>query len=178
MAKAAEPKDAARKVPAMRGVVATTTVCALVAAGGQGLTWLAYALRWQRWIPWQPVAGIVLAVVAIVAFGGYYRASRRARVAIAASFFLTFFVCLSYVLTLPPFVTAAQAEGARELFTDFRNMVIVIVGFYFGTEAAISVTKVLGIALAGRGATTTTATSEAIQRADRDFPQPDLPGPR
>lgn len=158
------------KPTTMRGVVATTTVCALLAAGGHGVIWLAYAFRWQTWVPWQPITGIVLVVVAIVAFGGYYLSSRRTRVAIAASFILMFFVCLSYVLTLPPFVTATQAEGARELFADFRNMVVVILGFYFGSEAAISITKILGIALSKRGDST-----QDIQRADRDYAQPEKP---
>jgi hypothetical protein len=71
----------------------TTAICAVFAAAGHGMLWLAYSNEWNSRedvdMPWQPVAGISIVVVAVVAFGGFYVASRRARVAIAASFLLT-----------------------------------------------------------------------------------------
>lgn len=144
-------------------ILPITVVCAGVAALGHGVLWLAYALEWTSDVPWQPVAGITLSVVAIVAFGGYYVASRRARVGIAASFLLTFLVALTFVLTIREL--GDISDNAQALFDDFRNVVMLIVGFYFGSEAALGVAKVLG---ASRGA----GDMAEIQQADRDLVSP------
>ena len=142
-------------------IVWTTVICALFASLGHGVLWWAYATGRSSDVPWQPVTGIALVIVEIASFGGFYLASRRARVAIASSFLLTFLVSLSYVLTLQGLAEATQVEGAKDLFDDFRNIVTVIIGFYFGTEAAISVSKVIGVSRSG--------TATDIRRADRDL---------
>src|SRR5206468_1030161 len=137
--------------------------------------WLASSLGWsipaQRpdgsqttAVPWQPVIGIALVIVAITAFGGFFIASRRARVAISASFLLTFLVALSYVLTLQGLAQATQGD-AKDLFHDFRTVVIVIIGFYFGTETLVADAKIIGAAL-------TTNDPKLVQRADRDLAPP------
>ncbi len=113
------------------------------------------------------VTGISLSGVATTAFGGFYIASRRAR-ATAASFLLTFLVTLPFVLTIE--ALAGRTTGsASALFDDFRNIVGLIVAFYFASEAAVSGLKVF---LAGREG----ANLGAIQRADRDLaPPPSAP---
>jgi hypothetical protein len=156
---------------AIAPVIWTTLICALIAGGGHAVLWLSRSLGWTvpssegAVIPWQPVTGIVLVLVAIIAFGGFYIAARRARVAISASFLLTFLVALSYVLTLQGLAEATQAGGAKEIFNDFRTVVIVIIGFYFGTEALVSAAKIIGAAL-------THNDPKIIQRADRDLGPP------
>jgi hypothetical protein len=156
---------------AIAPVIWTTLICALIAGGGHVVLWLSRSLGWTvpssegAVIPWQPVTGIVLVLVAITAFGGFYIAARRARVAISASFLLTFLVALSYVLTLQGLAEATQAGGAKEIFNDFRTVVIVIIGFYFGTEALVSAAKIIGAAL-------THNDPKIIQRADRDLGPP------
>ena len=147
-----------------RGPILTTTlVCALSAALGHGTLWLSYAMGWGRYVPWQPVAGISLSVVSIAAFGGFYLASRRARIAIASSFLLTFLVALTFVLTIREL--GDVSDSAQALFDEFRNVVMLIVGFYFGSEAAVSVAKVFGVS---RGPGTTAD----VQTADRDLVSP------
>lgn len=156
---------------AIAPVIWTTVICAVIAGGGHAILWLSRSLGWTvpspegDTVPWQPVTGIVLVLIAIVAFGGFYIAARRARVAIAASFLLTFLVALSYVLTLQGLAQATQTGGAKELFNDFRTVVIVIIGFYFGTEALVSAAKIIGAAL-------THNDPKLIQRADRDLGPP------
>jgi len=129
------------------------------------MLWLAYSNEWNSRedvdVPWQPVAGISIVVVAVVAFGGFYVASRRARVAIAASFLLTFLVTLTYAISLEGLAGATRGD-ARELIDDFRYIVTLIVGFYFGTEAAVSIAKI-------RQVSTTDATTSDVQSADRDL---------
>ena len=156
---------------AIAPVIWTTLICALIAGGGHAVLWLSRSIGWTvpssegAVIPWQPVTGIVLVLVAITAFGGFYIAARRARVAISASFLLAFLVALSYVLTLQGLAEATQAGGAKEIFNDFRTVVIVIIGFYFGTEALVSAAKIIGAAL-------THNDPKIIQRADRDLAPP------
>ena len=120
----------------------------VVAALLFGTAWLASR---DKALAWQPVVGLSLSVVAVAAFGGFYLASRRSRVGFAASFVLTFLVLLSYMLTLEGLAAAtgsqegelsAATEGVRELLTDFRGSVALIVGFYFGTDAAVSAVKI------------------------------------
>jgi hypothetical protein len=127
-------------------------------------------------LAWQPIVGLSLSVVAVAAFGGFYLASRRARVGFAASFILTFLVLLSYMLTLDGLAAvadggssglgddefAAAAGAIRDLLTDFRGSVALIVGFYFGTDAAVSVVKILR----------THADGNEIARLDRDLAVP------
>lgn len=182
--KAAEGGDGGSAVPeperdtiAIAPIIWTTAICAVIAAGGHATLWIASSLGWTvpietpdgargAAVPWQPVTGIVLVLVAVVAFGGYFIASRRARVAIAASFLLTFLVALSYVLTLQGLAAATQTGGAKDLFHDFRTVIIVIIGFYFGTEALVAGAKIIGAAI-------TRNDPKMVQRADRDLaPRP------
>lgn len=161
---------------AIAPIILTTVICALIAAAGHAVLWIADSQGWTvpietsdgtrgAAIPWQPVTGIVLVVIAIVAFGGFFIASRRARVAISASFLLTFLVSLTYILTVQGLAQATQAGGAKDLFDDFRTVIIVIIGFYFGTEALVSGAKIIGAALTRNDPT-------LIQRADRDLAPP------
>jgi hypothetical protein len=171
------PPEPARDTIAIAPIIWTTAICAVIAAGGHAVLWIASSQGWTvpietpegargAAVPWQPVTGIVLVVVAIVAFGGFFIAARRARVAISASFLLTFLVALSYVLTLQGLAAATQTGGAKDLFNDFRTVIIVIIGFYFGTEALIAGAKIIGAAL-------THNDPKTIQRADRDLaPKP------
>lgn len=165
--------DATSDEIAIRPLLWTTGICFALAAAGHGLLWAAYALDWNspdnQNVPWQPVAGISLSGVAIVAFGGFYVASRRARIAIAASFLLTFLVTLPFVLTID--ALALRTTGAaKELFDDFRNIVGLIVGFYFASEATVSGLKVFR-------AGGSDANLADIQRADRDLAPPATKSP-
>lgn len=144
-------------------ILVTTIVTAFAAAMGHGILWLSYAFKWGEDIPWQPVAAISLSIVAVVAFGGFYLASRRARIAVASSFLLTFLVMLTYMLTIDEL--SDLSPNAQALFDDFRNVVLLIVGFYFGTDAAVGVVKVLR----------TPPESGAVQAADRDLVSPAPP---
>jgi hypothetical protein len=171
------PAEPERDSIAIAPIIWTTAICAVIAAAGHATLWVASSRGWTvpvetpdgsrgAAVPWQPVTGIVLVVVAIVAFGGFFIAARRARVAIMASFLLTFLVALSYVLTLQGLAQATQIGGAKDLFSDFRTVVIVIIGFYFGTEALVSGAKIIGTAL-------TKNDPAQIRRADRDLaPKP------
>ena len=163
-----EPRPSKKRASRRRDrgpIVVTTAICAVFAAAGHGMLWLAYSNEWNSRedvdVPWQPVAGISIVVVAVVAFGGFYVASRRARVAIAASFLLTFLVTLTYAISLEDLAGATRGD-ARELIDDFRYIVTLIVGFYFGTEAAVSIAKI-------RQVSTTDATTSDVQSADRDL---------
>jgi hypothetical protein len=149
-----------------RAVLLTTAVCATVGVAGHGLLWAASANGWMKsgTVPWQPVTGIVLVVIAVVAFGGFYIASQRARIAIASSFLLTFLVALTYVLTIERFAKATLGQ-AKVIFDEFRNTVAVIIGFYFGSEAAVSVTKIIAASRAP-------ASAADVRDADRDLANP------
>ena len=152
---------------ARKPVIWTTIICVALAVAGHAVIWAAYALEWNKRgdvnVPWHPVVGISLSGVATVAFGGFYISSRRARVAIAASFLLTFLLALPFVVTIEDFALLTRG-AAKELFDDFRNIVGLIVGFYFASEAAVSGLKVLRA-----GGDTKLAD---IQSADRDLAPP------
>jgi hypothetical protein len=166
-----------RDTIAIAPIIWTTAICAVIAAGGHAVLWIASSIGWTvpvetpegargAAVPWQPVIGMVLVLVAIVAFGGYFIAARRARVAISASFLLTFLVALSYILTLQGLASATQTGGAKDMFNDFRTVVIVIIGFYFGTEALVAGAKIIGAAI-------TRNDPKIVQRMDRDLaPRP------
>jgi hypothetical protein len=96
-----------------------------------------------------------------VAFGGFYAASKRARIAIASSFLLTFLTMLTFVLTIGEFALATRGAG-EALVSDFRAVVITVVGSYFGSEAVVSAVKIVNVRRAG-------ATPAEIRRADRDL---------
>jgi hypothetical protein len=123
---------------------------------------------------WQPVVGFTVSVVAVASFGGYYLASRRSRVGFAACFVLMFLVLLSFMLTLDGLArivsgtdTGTQAQAAakvvQDLLSDFRGSVALIVGFYFGSDAAVSVVKIFRTSGGDAG---------EIARLDRDLAVP------
>ena len=140
----------------VRRILKTTTWCAIAAASGHILIWLGYVLRVRNgpdatnWIPWEPVVGVSLALIATISFGGFYAGARRARVAIASSFLLTFLVLLTYELTLVELSLKSGGPevsgGVADFLNDLRGSVGIIIGFYFGSEAAISVAKTIGVA--------------------------------
>ena len=145
----------------------TVSVCAIAGAAGHAMLWISYANDWGRVVPWEPVAGISMVVIAIVSYGGFYVASRRARIAIASSFLLTFLVMLTYVLTIRALAVATQDYG-NEIFDDFRWIVQAVIYSYFGSEAIVATTKVIA------AKKTATKTSE-IQRSDADLVLPERP---
>jgi hypothetical protein len=57
------------------------------------------------------VVGTTLGIVALFSFGMFYTAARRARVAITASFVLTFLTALTFVLTVPAFAGETIRNG-------------------------------------------------------------------
>lgn len=144
-----------------RPILWTTLGCLLFAVGGHAMLWVAYARHWGTKAPWQPIAGISIIGVAVIAFGGFYVASRRARVAIAASFLLSFLLMLTFAVTIDRFADGLS-ETATELLRDYRVVIQTIVGFYFSSEAVVSAAKVI--------ATSRTGTAAQIRRADRDLP--------
>lgn len=165
-----------------RPIIWTMVICVAAAVLGHALIYLGFAFEWTEEpdpdFAWQPVVGAVLAIVALTAFGGFYLASRRARIAITSAFLLTFLVSLTFVLTIEGLAENTQKAGVSDLFDDFRNIVTVIIGFYFGTEAAISVTKVIGMSVQNRGAGSDAARAGMaadIRRADRDLAPPTRP---
>lgn len=147
-------------------LIVTTSLCLLFAAGGHAVLWWAYARHANggsaQPVPWQSVVGISLTGVAVLAFGGFYLVSGLPRVAIAASFLLTFLVLLTYVLTIDQLAGSTQAEGARQLIGDFRWGVVTILGAYFGAEAVVGVSKVKAAAGAN-------ASAAEIRAADSDL---------
>ncbi|MFI9588503.1 hypothetical protein ACIHCQ_43560 [Streptomyces sp. NPDC052236] len=116
-----------------------------------------------NWLPWEPVIGAVISIVALAAFAGLYVASRRARIAVASSFLLTFLITFSYVLTVDDF---AESIKGNMLVDDFRNIVTIIVGFYFGSEAAVGVAKAIGTSRMP------SSTPQDVRKADRDLSTP------
>jgi hypothetical protein len=111
---------------------------------------------------WQPLVGIALSIVSLVAFGGFYLAARRFRVAITASFLLTFLIMMSFGLTLPEFARATQSEFMTRLQDNFFSVVVAVVGFYFGSEALVSIAKSVSVMKAPESA-------HQITRSDRDL---------
>ncbi|MDW8808396.1 hypothetical protein P1P68_27305 [Streptomyces scabiei] len=143
----------------------SAAICAVAAVGGH------VALVWSDTVPWRPVVGAVTAIVSLASFAGLYVASRRARIAIAVSFLLTFLIILSYILVVKDF--AATIKGSV-LVDDFRNIVTIIIGFFFGGETAVGVTKAYSTSRLS------SSSAQDVRRADRDFaapikktPQPD-----
>ncbi|GAA2719234.1 MULTISPECIES: hypothetical protein [Streptomyces] len=110
----------------------------------------------------KPVIGITLVVVAFTAFGGCYVASQRARVAIAASFLLTFLLSLSYAVTVVGFGQSISGD-AKDIFSDFRSAVTLIIGFYFGSEALVGAGRAIGVGL------TDGSRAQDVWRSDRDL---------
>ncbi|WP_158795151.1 hypothetical protein [Streptomyces sp. NRRL S-337] len=131
--------------------------CAVAAVAGH------LALFWSEGAGWRTVVGAVTVIVALASFAGLYVASQRARIAIASSFLLTFLVVFSYVLTVDKF--AALIKG-NMLVDDFRNIVTVIIGFFFGSEAAVAVTKTFSTSRLKE------STPQDVRRADRDLAVP------
>lgn len=144
-----------------RALVLTTLVCLAFAVGGHAVLWWAYADGNAR-VPWQPVVGIALAGVAVASFGGFYAASRRSRIGVAAGFLLTFLVLLTYALTIEALPGGDEAETAGKLLADFRWVVATVILSFFGTEGAVGVTKVRAVAR-------TAGTTAEVVRADRDL---------
>jgi hypothetical protein len=79
---------------------------------------------------------------------------------------LTFLVTLTYILTVTELADNAAREGAKDLFDDFRQITIVIIGFYFRSEAAIGVTKAI------MSASASPQQARQIRRSDRDLAPP------
>ncbi|MER5257973.1 hypothetical protein [Streptomyces sp. NPDC002855] len=145
----------------------TVIVCTIAGTAGHAMLWISYANDWSRAVPWQPVTGISLLVIAVVSYGGFYVASRRARIAIASSFLLTFLAVLTYVLTIRALADASQSYG-NETFDDFRWIVQTVIWAYFGSEAIVSTTKVIA-------AKRTATNPSEIQRSDADLVLPERP---
>jgi hypothetical protein len=117
----------------------------------------------SRWlVPWQPLVAIPLSVVPLLTFAGFYLAARRARVAIMASFLMTFLAMLPFALTIPELSEAATAQFAGDLVRQFTSVVGVVVAFYFGSEAVIT-----GIRLVTIGKNVEAASQ--LRLADRDL---------
>src|SRR5689334_14245168 len=111
---------------------------------------------------WQPLVGIALSVVSLCAFGGFYLASRRFRVAITASFLLTFLIMMSFGLTLPEFAKATDSDFMHQIEHNFFNVVVAVIGFYFGSESVVSIAKAVTVMKAPESA-------HEITRCDRDL---------
>lgn len=148
-------------------VFVTTVLCAIFAGAGHITLLVAAQGDDEIPFPWQPVVGASLALVATISFGGYFYASLRARVAIAASFVVTFLLILTYALTLTQLGEWQDESLADSMMTDFRVIVQTIIAFYFSTETLVTVTKIVKIP-ATEGAT-------AITRSDRDLPSGSKP---
>ena len=118
----------------------------------------------DRVVFWAPIFAIVVSVVGLVSFGGFYVASHRARVAITASVVTTFIVMLVFSLTITALNESANAKLAEALIADFRTIVIAVVGFYFGTETVVTVTKIVATRQADPGL------RQTLGRVDRDLP--------
>lgn len=79
-------------------------LCCLLALS---VSWLAGT---GRAVLWGPIVATSLGTVSVVSFGGYYLASRRARIAIAATWLLFFLSLLSFMLTLEVLVAAVDGD--------------------------------------------------------------------
>ncbi|CAM5788179.1 hypothetical protein [Cellulomonas persica] len=174
----------AAEVDNTRAVVVTTAVSAAVVVAAHGLLGLNHWLGTNDdldddlGLAWQPIVGVALSTVAIVSFGGFYVASRRARVAIGSSFVLTFLAMLPFALTIPALAPNAETAFAKALVDQFSATVGTVVAFYFGSEAVISGLKLWTISRNPEAA-------PEIKRADRDLathpaapepPEPDAAG--
>lgn len=142
----------------------TLIACTAAATLGHGLIWLSWAIDWTKYIPWQPVAGIALVITSLTSYAGFYVATRRARIAIASSFLVTFLVLLSYTVALQPLADVTQGN-AHEIVSDFRGIVKTVIAFYFGSEALVSTAKVIASRKTARDASD-------IKRSDADLVLP------
>jgi peptidoglycan/LPS O-acetylase OafA/YrhL len=146
-------------------VLWTTVIITGAAVLGNAVLWVGSVTdSTDKVVFWAPVFAIVVSVVGLVSFGGFYAAARRARVAITASVVTTFIVMMVFSLTISALNDSANAELAKSLIGDFRTIVITVVGFYFGTETVLTVTKIL----ATRGADP--GLRQTLGRVDRDLP--------
>jgi hypothetical protein len=145
--------------------LAAAAAAALVAGILCVVAWMSSS---GRQVAWEPVVGSSLTMVALASFGGYFLASRRARVGLASSFVLTFLLLFSFMLTLRALSTTTSGSQSADLLsgfvTDFRGHVALIVAFYFGTDAAVSAAKILK--------TPASEGSAEISRLDRDLAVP------
>lgn len=149
-----------------RPLLWTTLACAAIALLGNAILWWGTANgQIDKTIFWAPVFAIVTTLTAVVSFGGFYAASRRARVAIASSFVVTFFVVMVFSLTIAALNDSANADLAKQLVGDFRSIVLTVVGFYFGSETLITMVKTI----AARRATNDEM-RQTLGRIDRDLP--------
>ena len=148
-----------------RTVLVTTALCVVFGTAGHLLLLVGWVSRApgqaENAVPWQPVVGASLTAVALLSFGGFYYASLRARVAIMGSFILTFLLLFTYVLTVRELQPTVDQTLVESLIGDFRIIVQTVIGFYFGTETVLSLTKILRAPKED---------AAAIRRADRDLP--------
>lgn len=123
-----------------RALAGTILFCMVFAALLHVVLWVAYVLDWSDNVPWQPVASIGVAVIAFASFGGFYVASGVMRLAIGASFILTYVVLMTFAISIEDF---GMSDAARPFVESYEDVLKVVVGFYFAGEAAVSATKVV-----------------------------------
>lgn len=123
-----------------RALTATILFCTIFAALLHFALGLAYVLDVSDDVPWQPVAAIGVVVIAIASFGGFYLATGTMRIAIGASFILTYVVLLSFAISIDQFGTS---DASTPFLDSYKDVVKVVVGFYFTSEAAVAATKVV-----------------------------------
>jgi hypothetical protein len=145
-------------------VVVTGIIVTVVAVAGHTAMWFSYQYKWN-W-PWEPITGIALTVTAVGSFTGFYLAWRRARVAIASSFILTYLVMFTYALTLRTLAGEISKGPIARLSDDFLSHVTTVVIFYLGSEAVIGAGK----AVSSRGASVEEANQ--VRQSDRDLVTP------
>ena len=132
------------EVDNVRSIVVTTAIVAGVVVLAHVVLGVNYWLgtnanRLDDWnLAWQPIVGVALSTTAIVSFGGFYIASRRARVAIGSAFILTFLAMLPFALTIPAIAPNAETDFAKSLVDQLGATVATVVAFYFGTEAVVT----------------------------------------
>lgn len=170
-----QPEDITDDGVSIRWVAAATIICVVMIIVAHALLYIAFRYNWTRTedqipIIWQPIIGGTLGIISLSSFGMFYAASRRARVAITASFILTFLASLTFVLTVPAFAGETTKQAALGIFGDFRSLLTTIVIAYFGSEGLISATKAISTAVANRGQSAE-VTTLAIRGADIDLPR-------
>ena len=146
-------------------VLWTTVSCLVLTIGGNAVFWWGLAHhKIDVSVFWPPLFAIVVTAVALTSFGGFYIASRRARVAIGTSFIMTFFVVLAFSLTITALNIAAQNSLAADLVKDFRTVLLTVITFYFGSETVITATKMIAARTMGPEA------RADMGKLDRDLP--------